>query len=78
MHHDSSALTAPVDLLLHIRAILDVLPEVADVASDLLVRLERERDHGDEAEGEPFPALHDAAREVAAVLALHGDVLGAG
>jgi hypothetical protein len=46
---------AVAHLLLHVRAVLDVLVEVADVAADLLVRLQREGDDGDEAEGEPFP-----------------------
>jgi len=32
---------------------------MANVASDFLVRLQRERDDGDEAECKPFPALHD-------------------
>jgi hypothetical protein len=80
MHHDrsSSSSRVPINLLLHVRAVLDVLAEMADVAADLLVRLERKRDQGHEAEGEPFPALGHAAREIAAVLALHRDVLGAG
>lgn len=84
-HHDRTALlsmccrrtTTLTNLLLNIRAILDILPKVTDMASDLLVGLERKRDHGDEAKGKPFPALHDAAAEVAAVLALYGYVLGA-
>lgn len=54
--------TIPIDLLLHIRPILDVLPEIANVASDFLVRLQREGDQRDEAEGEPFPALHYLCR----------------
>jgi hypothetical protein len=54
MHHDRR-LSIALHLLLHVGAILDILPEIADVAADLLVRLERERDDGDEAEGEPFP-----------------------
>jgi hypothetical protein len=68
---------AATDHLLHIRAVLDVLVEVADVAADLFVRLETKRDDGHEAEGEPLPALHHAAAVVAAILALHGYVLGA-
>ena len=64
-------------LCLNVWTILDVLPKVADVTAELLVWLERERYDGNEAEGEPFPALHDAPAEVAAVLALHCDVLGA-
>lgn len=63
--------------LLHVGPVPDVLPEVTDVAADLLVGLEAEGDDGDEAEGEPLPALHGARAEVAAVLALHGEVLGA-
>ena len=105
-HHDCRLSAAgALHLLLHIRAILDILPEIADVAADLLVGLERERDNRDEAECEPFPGcvstlstcrrkcgvyplrggcevrrkdvppLHHAPGEVAAVLALHGDVL---
>lgn len=42
-------------LLLDVRAVLDVLIEVADVAADFLVGLQREGNDGDEAEGEPFP-----------------------
>jgi hypothetical protein len=39
-HHDGAALlSALADLLLHIRPVLDVLPEIADVAPDFLVRL---------------------------------------
>lgn len=64
--------------LLHIRAVLDILPEIADVATDLPIGLEAEGDDGDEAECEPFPALHRAGAEVAAILALHGEVFGAG
>lgn len=77
--HRPLLLTAPtaLHLPLHIRPILDILPEIADMAADLVVRLEAEGNQRDEAEGEPLPALHDAAAEVAAVLALHGDVLGA-
>jgi hypothetical protein len=57
MHHDCGLLAAraAAHLLLHVRAVLDVLVEVADVAADFLVRLEREGDQGHEAEGEPFP-----------------------
>jgi hypothetical protein len=59
MHHDRGSLSpTSLYLLLHVRSVLDILAEVANVASDLLVRLERERDNGHEAEGEPFPALH--------------------
>ena len=77
MHHNSGLLPmAPsANLLLHVRAVLDILVEVADVAADFLVGLEREGNNGNEAEGEPFPALHDAAAEVSAVLALHRNVL---
>jgi hypothetical protein len=58
VHHDGGLLAASAaaaHLLLHIRAVLDVLVEVADVAADFLVRLEREGDEGHKAEGEPFP-----------------------
>lgn len=44
---------------------------------NFLVGLQTKRYNGDEAKGKPFPALHDAAAEVAAVLALYGYVLGA-
>lgn len=77
-HHYSRLLSpTALHLLLHIRPILDVLPEIANMAANLMVRLQAERNKRDEAEGEPFPALHDAPAEVAAVLALHCDVLGA-
>ena len=55
VHHDRRLAGAALHLLLHVGAVLDVLPEVADVAADLVVGLEREGDDGDEAEGEPFP-----------------------
>lgn len=55
LHHDRRLTTTSVHLLLHVRAVLDVLPEIADVAADFLVGLEREGDDGDEAECEPFP-----------------------
>jgi hypothetical protein len=57
VHHDGRLLAtrAAAHLLLHIRAVLDVLVEVADVAADFLVRLEREGDQRHEAESEPFP-----------------------
>jgi hypothetical protein len=80
MHHNRrplSLLSPTLNLLLHIRPILDILPEMANMAPHLLVRLEAKRNKRDEAKGKPFPALHDAAREVAAVLTLHGDVFGA-
>lgn len=55
-HHDCRLSAAgALHLLLHIRAVLDILPEIADMAADLLVGLERERDDRDEAECEPFP-----------------------
>ena len=44
----------PVSLL-QIRAMSNILPEIAYVTADLLPGLERERHEGDEAEGEPFP-----------------------
>lgn len=55
MHHDRRLPASTLHLLLHIRSVLDILPEIADVAANFLIRLERERDDGDEAEGEPFP-----------------------
>jgi hypothetical protein len=64
-------------LLQHIRPILDILSEMANMAPDLLVGFQAKRDNGHEAKGKPFPALRDAPREVAAVLTLHGDVFGA-
>lgn len=42
-------------LRLHVRPVLDVLVEVADVAANFLVGFKREGNHRDEAEGEPFP-----------------------
>ena len=65
-------------LCLNVWTVLDVLPKVADVTAELLVWLERERYDGNEAEGEPFPALHWTSGEVTAVLALEGQVLGTG
>ena len=56
LHHDRRLAAGSVHLLLHVRSVLDVLREIADVAADLFVGLERERDEGDEAEREPFPA----------------------
>jgi hypothetical protein len=60
MHHNRGILlrAASLNLLLNIGSVLDILAEVANVASDLFVRLEREGDDGDEAKREPFPALH--------------------
>jgi hypothetical protein len=59
-HHDRRLLSStPLHLLLHVRAVLDVLPEIADVAADLVVGFEAEGDEGDEAEGEPFPVRID-------------------
>ena len=57
-HHDGAALCSAAYLLLHIRPVLDILPEMAYVAPDFFVGLEAERDEGDEAECEPFPAFH--------------------
>lgn len=69
--------TSSTNLCLYVRAVLDVLPEIADMAAELFVGFEAERDDRDEAEGEPFPALHRTRGEVAAVLALEGEVFGA-
>jgi hypothetical protein len=55
VHHNRRLSCTALHLLLHIGPVLDVLPEIADVAPDFLVRLERKGDDGDEAEGEPFP-----------------------
>lgn len=55
VHHDCRLSTSALHLLLHVRSVFDVLPEVADVAADFLVGLERERDDRDEAECEPLP-----------------------
>jgi len=74
----TSASAVPVELRLDVGAVLDVLPEVADVAADLLIGLDAEWDDRDEAEGEPFPPLHGAGGEVAAVLALEGEVVATG
>jgi hypothetical protein len=60
MHHDRRRLlstSSSLYLLLHIRPVLDVLAEIADVAADFLVGFQREGYDGHEAEGEPFPAL---------------------
>jgi hypothetical protein len=78
-HHNCRRLlsSATLYLLQHIGPILYILPKMANMAPDLLVRLDAERDNGHEAKSKPFPALHDTTREVAAVLTLHGDVFGA-
>ena len=57
VHHDAVLAVglAAAHLRLHVWAELDVLPEVAHVAADFAVGLYAEGDHGDEAEGEPFP-----------------------
>lgn len=67
MHHDIRRLlsASTLDLLLHIRSVLDVLAEMANVAPDFFVRLERERNDGDEAECEPLPAFHDLGEVLA-------------
>ena len=52
----SSSSSSSVHLVLHVRSVLDVLMEVADVAADIVVWLEGEGNDGDEAEGEPLPA----------------------
>lgn len=57
VHHNRGLTSTALHLLLHVRAVLDVLPEIANVTADLLVGFERERDDGDEAEGEPFPEV---------------------
>jgi hypothetical protein len=68
MHHDPlpSLLRPPMtrNLCLHIRAVLDILSKVADVAANLRVRLQREGDQGHEAKGKPFPALRHLRAEV--------------
>lgn len=45
------------------------------MAADIFVGFETEGNHRNETEREPFPALVDARTEVAAVLALSGDIL---
>lgn len=50
MHHmPLLSMPSSIHLRLHIRSILDVLPEIAHVATDLLVRFEGERDEWNEA-----------------------------
>lgn len=46
----------------------------ADVATDVLVRLQAEGNNRNKTKGEPFPALVDTGREVAAVLTLRSDI----
>lgn len=74
--HGITSAAASSQSLLDVRTVLYVLKEVADVAAELLVRLEAEGDDGDEAEGKPLPALQGPGGVVAAVLALEGEVLG--
>lgn len=57
-------------LLLHIGTILEWLGEAADWADDVLVGVHGEWKDGDEAEGEPVPALLDMSGIVSAVVAL--------
>lgn len=66
---------AAVDLGLDVGTVLNVLVEVANVAADLVPRLQREGNDWYEAKGEPLPALEYMAAEVAAVLALASDLL---
>lgn len=47
--------TSSLHLPLHIRSILNILPEITDTAAHLVIRFETERDQGDEAESKPFP-----------------------
>jgi len=69
LHGDLAVLTCDI------RSEFDILPEVADVASNLLPWLQREGDYGNEAEGKPFPSLEDVCADVSTVLALHCDIL---
>jgi len=66
--------SASLHHVLHVGSVLEVLVESADMAANIFVRLKAEGNHRNKAEGEPFPALVDARREVAAVLALRGDI----
>lgn len=76
MHHHGRP-SPSLYLLLHIWPILDILPKVANVATDFLVRFQREWDNRYEAKGKPLPALHDSTREVTTILTLYSDMLGA-
>jgi hypothetical protein len=51
--------SSTIHLLLHVRAKLDILAEITDVAGDGVPGLEAEGDDGDEAEGEPFPVVEN-------------------
>jgi len=62
-------------LVCDIGAELDILPEIANVASNFMPWLQGEWDHWDEAEGEPLPPLENMSADVAAVLALHSNIL---
>ena len=53
----------------------DVLVELADVAADVFIGFNAERDHGNETKREPLPSFVDASAVVTAVLALCCDVL---
>jgi len=72
VHHNRTTTLhfCPTSELLQFRlqSIRDVLPEFADMAPNLLVRLQAKRYNGNEAKGKPFPALHYFARRVVAVL----------
>lgn len=61
---------------LYVRPIFYILVESADVTSNLLVFVHGERNHRDEADGEPRPSGDAACGPVATVTALSGDVFG--
>jgi hypothetical protein len=55
--------------------VFDVLVELADVAANVLIGFETERDNRNKTKCEPLPSFVDARAVVTAVLALCGDVL---
>lgn len=65
MHHDAllSVAARHAHLLLYVGSVFDVLVEVADVAANFLVRLEREGDQRQEAECKPLPVCGLARME---------------
>jgi hypothetical protein len=63
LHGDMLLRTGMFHLLLDIRALANVLVEVADVAGDVVVGFEGEGDERDEADGEPFPVAGREGKE---------------
>jgi hypothetical protein len=61
-HRIALRLLSEAHLLLYVWSIFHVLVEVADVAADVFVGFQRERNQGNEAEGKPLPKMNQSAR----------------